>query len=79
MKEENNPIEREISSHPEAYPFIAHYWKFHVESQESMTELPPIKYNYGRFTTMDYRANPFYKSISKLFDFKKIENELPNF
>ncbi len=79
MKEENNPIEREISSHPEAYPFIAHYWKFHVEPIREKEEMPPIAYNYGKFSMRDYRSTPFYKTISKLFDFKKIENEISNF
>ena len=78
MKKESNPIKREISSHPEAYPFIAHYWKFHAEPIRE-EETPPIAYNYGTFSMMDYRSTPFYKTISKLFDFKTIGNEIPNF
>lgn len=78
MKEEN-PIKSEISSCPEAYPFIAQYWKFHTEPLKNENERPPITYDYGRFTTADYTVNPFYKNISKLFDFKKIENEISNF
>lgn len=74
--EDFNPIKEEIANHPETYPFIAHFWKFHIESPNKKDDAKPIYSNYGQFTTVSYLSNPFYKYISKLFDFNKIENEL---
>ena len=79
MKEDYNPIKEEIQKFPQAYPFIAHYWKFHIESKDSENESKPVLYNYGTFNTTCYITNSFYKCISKLFDFNNIENDIQNF
>lgn len=79
MKEDSedfNPIKEEIANRPEAYPFIAHFWKFHIESCDKTDVQKPVYSHYGRFTTVSYLSTSFYKYISKLFDFNKIENEI---
>lgn len=64
-----NFIAKEYKENPQFYPFITAYWEYHMQAIESDPMNDFIQYNYGSIRTLGYYGFPFYKSISKQFDF----------
>ncbi|NHN26124.1 hypothetical protein FIA58_010590 [Flavobacterium jejuense] len=74
--ENNEILKKKISEilkkDSDKFPFIAQLWEMEIYEKNLNHEKIEKDLNYGHFNTKSYKSTYFYKPISKIIDFSKL-------